>query len=52
MEKGELGARGTTSVDMWLSPSRNKWFGGGPNIIAYKCPQCGKVELTTKDENK
>lgn len=47
MEKGFLNRSGLE----WLKSSEggiNKFLQMGINLFAYKCPKCGKVELTTE----
>lgn len=50
MEKGQLSGRGVVGDFKW-SPEKafgNAFYLGGTKLVAYKCPQCGKVELTTE----
>ena len=50
MEMGKLSLHGTRwSPEKSFSPDSaimNVMMGKGNNIAAYKCPSCGKVELT------
>lgn len=49
MEKGNLATNG----NLWVKVSRlykyMSIFGGVP-VYAYKCPKCGKIELTSETE--
>ncbi len=56
MEKGTLWAHGSS----WKPGALSKimfwgmgWFRKNYSIvIAFKCPKCGKIELTTEPDNK
>ena len=47
MERGAISTAGASDT-MWYS--RKSLMSGilGHNLLAYKCPKCGKVELTTE----
>ncbi len=45
MEKGDLANFKARSK--WLAKV-GLFFSNGPWIVAYRCPKCGKVELTTE----
>ena len=48
MEKGNLLGHGTTWGKTKFVVGMARLFAGDkPEVIAYKCPQCGKVELYT-----
>lgn len=48
MKEGALANNGNIWTDDFRGPLGKISFLGGDPVTAYKCPKCGKVELTTK----
>jgi len=52
MIRGGIGNYGNLWIAEGLRTSLLRNFAGKNCIYAYRCPQCGKIELTTESEEK
>lgn len=47
MERGSLTVNGTIWSKSWWAQN-NLYWGPGNRIFAFRCPKCGKIELTSE----
>jgi rubrerythrin len=55
MEKGVLGSQNESWIPENTALAKLNWLAqtptfGQPRLWAYRCPKCGKVELTTEEK--